>query len=85
MGYREIQKTLKECGIPSPSVKQEWSTETIKKILLNEKYHGDVIFYKCFRKEYPSKREQKNRGEHAMYLCSTHHPAIIGDRKKITI
>lgn len=84
-GYRKIQKALKERGIPSPSGKPQWSTETIKKTLLNEKYHGDVFFFKHFRKEYPAKREKKNHGEHAMYLCSNHHPAIISDRMGKTI
>lgn len=77
IGYRKIQKNLKEKQIPSPTGKPEWNTETIKKILQNEKYRGEVLFYKRFIEDYPGKRRRKNRGEHVQYHCKDHHPAII--------
>ncbi len=79
MGYRKIQKSLREKQIPSPTGKPEWSTETIKKILKNEKYRGEVLFYKRFIEDYPGKRRRKNRGEHVQYHCKDHHPAILTD------
>jgi len=48
-----------------------------RKILQNEKYRGEVLFFKRFIEDYPGKRRKKNRGEHVQYHCKDHHPAII--------
>lgn len=76
-GYKRIRNALKERNIPSPTGNPEWSIQTIKQILQNEKYKGEVLFYKRFIEDYPSKHRRINRGEHAQYHCNDHHPAII--------
>ena len=49
----------------------------IETILTNEKYVGDVIFYKTFSPDFPEKKRIPNSGEHKKYLQEDHHPAII--------
>ena len=79
-GYKKIVKELKSRGIPSPEGKPEWQTCTVKRILLNEKYRGESLFYKHFIADYPSKKRIRNRGEHVQYLVKEHHPAIITEQ-----
>ncbi len=55
----------------------EWSTDTIKNMLRNEKYVGDVIYQKTFRADPISKHVIVNRGQKEKYLISNNHPAII--------
>lgn len=45
---REISNWLHEHKINSPSGKERWSPETIRKLLRNEKYTGDVRLQKTF-------------------------------------
>jgi len=44
----KISDWLYENGISSPSRKERWSRETIRKMLKNEKYVGDVLLQKTF-------------------------------------
>ena len=76
-GYKKIVKELKMREIPSPEGKPVWQTCTVKRILLNEKYRGESMFYKHFIADYPSKKRICNRGEHVKYIVKEHHKAII--------
>ena len=73
----QIKAFLEENGIKTRQGKDEWSRETIRKMLCNEKYAGDVIYQKTFRTDLISKRTVINRGEKEKYLVSNNHPAII--------
>jgi len=64
--------------------KDEWSTDTINKMLRNEKYVGDVLYQKTFRTDPISKHTIINRGQREKYLVSNNHPAII-DRDTFTL
>lgn len=66
-------KTLKEKSI--------WDKKTIRSMLQNEKYVGDLILQKTYRTDCLSKKTKMNRGELPKYLVSNNHPAII-DRIK---
>ena len=72
-----ISEWLHEHGIPSPTWKPRWSRETIRKLLRNEKYTGDVLLQKTFVKDMFSGQQVKNRGELAKVLIENHHPAIV--------
>ncbi len=73
-----IADWLFENQIPSPTGKIRWSRETIRKLLQNEKYAGDVLLQKTFVKDLFSGKQLKNRGELERFLICGHHPAIIG-------
>ena len=61
-----------------------WSAGYVQRILLNEKYVGDVLMQKTFTPDCITHKQVKNRGERAMYLISDHHPAIV-DRETFNL
>ena len=71
---QEIVHDLNHKGIPSKKG-GSWTAVTIRGILSNEKYTGDVIL----QKTYTDNRFNKhiNYGEKNMYLVENHHEAII--------
>lgn len=77
MGTYAITKMLADEDIPSPTGKESWSKNAIEKILRNEKYCGDVVFYKTYLTEYPSSERKTNIGQHEQKVIRDHHPAII--------
>jgi len=74
---REISNFLYEHQISSPTGKEHWSPETIRKLLRNEKYTGDVRLQKTFVEDIFTKKRVKNIGQLEKYLLWDHHPAII--------
>lgn len=77
--YGVIKTALEEKGVSSPSGKGIWSYSTIRSILTNEKYKGDMIVNKTFVVDCISKRIKKNNGERTKYYIENNHPAIIDD------
>ena len=75
---RQIGRQLQDLGIRSPRGRERWAPETIRYILSNEKYMGDVRLQKTFIKDYLSGKQTKNTGELAQYYISNSHEAIIG-------
>lgn len=74
---RDISYQLKNMGILSPRGKPTWSIETIRKILRNEKYYGNVLLQKTFVSNYFNSKQSENQGEYAKYLFENNHEAII--------
>ena len=68
---------LFEKQILSPTGKSHWSRETIRKLLRNEKYAGDVLLQKTFVEDLFSGKQRKNKGELEKFLIQKHHPAIV--------
>ena len=58
-----IKKLLESRGILTASGKKTWSTESIQRILLNEKYMGDVLLQKTYTSDFIEGRVRKNHGE----------------------
>jgi DNA invertase Pin-like site-specific DNA recombinase len=77
LSMREIADALEEKKIPSPSGKPVWKTEAIKRILVNEKYAGDVLTQKTYILDPINKKTIKNIGDLQQYLIRNHHVAII--------
>lgn len=73
---RQIGKKLMSQGIPTPKGKKEWIHSTIKTILTNEKYKGDLILQKTYKTDVLSKR-QKNNGQLKKYEIENNHLPII--------
>ena len=74
--YGDIAKILNEQGIPTKGGKK-WYSHSIKSILENVKYKGDILTNKTYRTSVTSKTIRKNKGEVEQFYISNHHPAII--------
>ena len=76
-GTHVISRELREAGIKSYNLKQEWSNTIILKILRNEKYCGDLVQKKTFTPDYLSHDKKYNRGEEDFVVLMDHHEPII--------
>lgn len=74
--YASIARTLNDEGLTTKTGKL-WIGESVRRILLNEKYTGDVLLQKTYKKSYLDKSCTKNRGEKPQVLVENNHPAII--------
>ncbi|WP_333565101.1 recombinase family protein [Streptococcus parasuis] len=72
-----IGRDLEKDGILTAAGKQRWRPETIKKILLNEKYIGDALLQKTFTVDFLTKKRVKNEGHVPQYYVENSHEAII--------
>lgn len=77
---RMIKNVLETEKIPNVYGNMEWRFTTIRYMLKNEKYCGDVLLQKTFRTDCISRKVVQNKGLLPMYLIQDHHEAII-DRK----
>ena len=74
---RSISKALADMGIKSPRGRSKWGIETIRKILSNEKYYGDVLLQKTYISNYFAGKQSVNNGELERYFLEQHHQAIM--------
>ncbi|MDD2954998.1 MAG: recombinase family protein [Oscillospiraceae bacterium] len=74
---REIAESLTEQGIRSPKGMEYWRQATIKNILKNEKYCGDVRYQKTYSKDYLTHKTAKNNNILPQWYWENDHPAII--------
>ena len=72
-----IGKRLEGQGTPSPRGKETWSIATIRSILSNVKYKGDVLLQKTYRPSLFSEKTVVNRGELAKYYIAGALPQIV--------
>lgn len=77
MSMDQIKNHLEASGFKTINGKTTWDKKTIKGILTNEKYVGDIIYQKTYREDCISKKTKINRGELDRYLVTDNHPAII--------
>lgn len=73
----EIAKKLRENHIPSGSGRTDWPTESIKYILSNEKYVGDLLMQKTYCKSFLTHRMVKNEGKLPQYFVQDNHDPVI--------
>ena len=71
LGISRIAKGLEAKNI---SGNTKWAFSTIREIIKNEKYIGDMLLQKTITKDFKKKR---NKGEVPMYYVRDTHPAII--------
>lgn len=76
-----IAKMLTEQGIKSPKGNNKWNDSTIRGILRNEKYKGDVLQGKTYTADPLSHKRYKNLGEADQFYVSEHHEPIISPEK----
>ena len=77
---RMIKENLENRAIRNVGGKLEWTIVTIRSVLSNEKYCGDVLLQKTFVTDCISKRIVRNTGQLPMYLVQNHHDAIVDRR-----
>lgn len=72
-----IAKELNDEGVPSPSKKTAWSEATLRGLLKNERYCGDVILQKTYVTDPISKKVKQNNGElPKVYIKNNHAPIV---------
>ncbi len=76
MGITRIARTLIESGIPA-CYGGTWSTTTVRNILSNEKYIGDMLLQKYFNEDFRTKKKRRNTGELRKVYVRNCHEAII--------
>lgn len=72
-----IGNKVKENEIKSPLGSSKWSSSTIKGILENEKYIGDVILQKTYKRDFLTQRRVRNTGQAPQKYVENNHPAIV--------
>ena len=79
IGYSlgSIIRGLKQDGIKSPMGSKKWSSSTVKRILENEKYIGDVILQKTYKRDFLTQRRVLNTGQAPQKYVENNHPAIV--------
>lgn len=83
-GTQKIANILNDEKV-KPKFSNLWNRSTIRKILGNINYTGDLLLQKTFRENHMTKRTIINRGEQNQYLVEADHEAIIAkeDFKKV--
>lgn len=75
-----IVEELNGEGIPSPSKKGVWIESTLRSMLQNELFCGDVLLQKTYVTDPISKKVKKNNGElPKVYIKNNHTPIISRD------
>ena len=79
MGARIICKELMECGYKTKRGSTKWGDSTVRGILKNEKYMGDLLLGKTFTVDPITKQRLDNKGEEEMYYIKDYHEPIISN------
>ena len=74
---RMIKEDLERRGVTTVTGGTEWSIASIRGILQNEKYRGDVLRQKSFVNDCISRKHIRNVGQLPMYLTQDHHEGIV--------
>lgn len=75
-GDEQICKLLNMMDI-SPNNGTKWHWSTIRNILTNYNYTGDLILQKTYRENHLTKKKRINNGEYNQYLIKDDHEPII--------
>lgn len=74
---RMIQAWLEAEKIPNVGGGESWTTSSIRSMLTNEKYCGDVLMQKTFVSDCIERKHVRNIGQLPMYLIQNHHEGIV--------
>ena len=74
---REIFETVKDDVAKVEGKKIQFSQQSVKNILLNEKYCGDAILQKSVTLDCIQKKRKKNTGEAPMYYVHNNHQVFV--------
>ena len=82
MGYTKIARTLMEKGVASRF--GLWSNNSVRDVLVNEKYTGDMLLQKTFIEDFRTKKKLKNTGQMRRVYVENCHAAVI-DRQTFDV
>lgn len=68
---------LTDEGVTSPQRNKEWQSATVRNILKNERYCGDVILQKTYITDPISKKVRQNNGELPKVFIKNNHVPIV--------
>lgn len=74
---RMIQAWLEAEKIPNVGGGESWTASSIRSMLTNEKYCGDVLMQKTFVSDCIERKHVRNIGQLPMYLIQNHHEGIV--------
>ena len=77
---RMIKEQLEQKHIPNAVGEAEWSISSVRGILTNEKYCGDVLSQKTYRSDCIGRKVIRNTGQLPMYLSRNYHEGIVERR-----
>lgn len=75
-GMQKISNTLNEWGVRTEKI-LHWHIDTIRNILRNEKYMGDLLLQKSLSESHLTKRQIKNEGQLPQYYITDDHEPIV--------
>ena len=84
MGKNAIANKLLGMGAPTKGG-GIWTAWSIRRILKNEKYCGDLLLQKSYRENHITKRKMPNNGELPQYYVEEAHEAIISKETFIAV
>ena len=76
-GLFTISRELMEKGIQTARGNKKWFPTTVKAILENEKYIGDLKQGKTYIEDFLNKKTKKNKGEREFVIIKNNHEPII--------
>ena len=76
-GSTIIARELTEAGYVPPKGGEKWADSTIRGIIKNEKYKGDVLQGKTFTIDPITHKRMINKGEENKYYIENNHEAIV--------
>jgi len=84
MGKNAIANKLLAMGIPTKGGGL-WTAWSVRRILKNEKYCGDILLQKSYRENHITKRKMPNHGELPQYYVEEAHEPIISKETFIAV
>lgn len=75
-GMQKVANTLNERGVRTEKIPY-WYSDTIRNILRNEKYMGDLLLQKSLSESHLTKRQIKNEGQLPQFYISEDHEPIV--------
>lgn len=76
MSAEKIARKLNSRGLKT-IYGNKWSGYTIRDILRNEKYKGDMLLQKTYTEDFRTKRQCANKGQRKQYYVENNHEPII--------
>jgi site-specific DNA recombinase len=73
-GYDRIARDLNQRGIKKKIADTLWNSNDVKRILENEKYVGDALLQKSYKRDF---KPVKNNGEVPQYYVENNHQPIV--------
>lgn len=75
-GMQKIVNTLNERGVHTEKI-HYWYMDTIRNILRNAKYMGDLLLQKTLRENHLTKHQVKNEGQLPQFYITDNHEPIV--------